>query len=187
MKAFIIQSCFLFILLTFISPVIAQTNPYKDPSAASRIPTEKIDNQSTVKALQETLYELVGQYNAVQQGHWNVEGPLFQSLHELLGEMYAELVPIIDQVAERKVILGEAADGRPAAVAENAKLGDFPTGLLSDKQVLEILSKRYKSMSDRLAQRVELTGKSDVVTQDILIGVKEIIDMHLWKLRAFQK
>ncbi len=160
---------------------------YKDQSANKHIPTVNIDQKPTTEALQATLYELIAQYHAVQQAHWNVQGPLFYSLHDLLGEMYHELLPLIDMTAERMRALNAAADGRPALVARTANLGHFPDGTLTDKQVLDLLTKRYKALSDHLGEQVKTTGQSDVSSQDLLIDVKRTIELHLWKLRAFQQ
>ncbi len=157
---------------------------YGSREAAERVPSAQIKKKPTVQDLQDTLYELISQKFAVHQAHWNVQGPLFASLHELFETMYKDLEKLIDEVAERKVIIGEAADGRPEAVAEHVKLTKFPTGTISDKQSLDVLTARYLEFSDNLAQRLEQTGETDITTQDILIKVKRIVDMHLWQLRA---
>lgn len=157
---------------------------YSNRPAAERVPSAQIKKKPTIHDLQDTLYELISQKFAVHQAHWNVRGPLFASLHELFENMYKELEKLIDEVAERKVIIGDSADGRPEAVAEHVNLGDFPTGLISDKEALEALTSRYLVFSDHLAERLEQTGESDITTQDILIKVKRKVDMHLWQLRA---
>lgn len=47
--------------------------------------------KATEQALQNTVYELIALHHAVQQAHWNVVGPLFYSLHDLLGHLYKNL------------------------------------------------------------------------------------------------
>gem|GEM_PF-1319981 len=157
---------------------------YSKKPTTQRVPEAKIKAKPTVQDLQDTLYELISQKFAVHQAHWNVCGPQFGSLHVLFEEMYTEIEEIIDDVAERKVIIGEPADGRPEAVAKFAQLGNFPEGKIADVQALDLLTSRYLQISDRMAERLEETGKTDVVSQDVLLKVKNMIDIHLWKLRS---
>ena len=51
--------------------------------------------------------------------------------------------------------------------------------------MVDHLSERYKTISERLEARIETTGKTDTVTQDLLIALRNTIDLHLWKLRSF--
>ena len=160
---------------------------YRNNAADDRIPLTEAEREVSVEALQATLYELISQRHAVQQAHWNVQGPLFYSLHDLLGHFYEALNIEIDKIAERKLMLGAPADGSAASVEESANLGEIPSGYIDDQQVLELLTDRYKNISDRLRNRIEATGRNDLVTQDALIGLAGLIEAHLWKLRAFQR
>ncbi|MGB3775678.1 MAG: DNA starvation/stationary phase protection protein [Leeuwenhoekiella sp.] len=164
---------------------IAQNNDFKNDAVNNLTPEIKGGTQTSTDALQASLYELTDQYLAVHQMHWNVRGPEFYSLHDLLGELYEDLAGSIDMIAERKLALGQAADGRPDAVAKNANLEAIPADYVKDSQVIDLLSKRYKTITDRLGDRIEETGKTDVATQDALIGVRRMIDLHLYKLRSF--
>jgi len=175
----------LFALLISRASVAQNLSGYENEAAAQRIPLEAGQRQTSADALQATLYELISQRHAVQQSHWNVQGPLFYSLHDLLGHFYESLGPHIDAIAERKLAIGSAADGRPASVVQSADLTEVPEGHLDDQQVLDLLTERYKTISDRLSERIEQTGQNDLVTQDLLIGLNHTVDDHLWKLRAF--
>ena len=178
----VILFCFLYV------PLQAQEmQGYRNTAADDRIPLTEAEREASVQALQATLYELISQRHAVQQAHWNVQGPLFYSLHDLLGHFYESLNTEIDKIAERKLMLGAPADGSAASVEESANLGAIPSGYLDDQKVLDLLTDRYKTMSDRLRDRIEATGRNDLVTQDALIGLAGLMEAHLWKLRAFQR
>ncbi|WP_034890884.1 Dps family protein [Gillisia sp. Hel_I_29] len=169
-----------FLLVSFLS--FGQENFNLNLSAN----TPKVEASSQVSSeLQNILYDVIAQFHAVQQAHWNVQGPQFESLHSLLGDFYKSLSGDIDQLAERKLALGQAADGRPSAVATKAKLGDTPTGFQKDHEVIKSLVMSTKKLSDNLAESIELVGDKDVVTQDLLIGIQYDIDTYLWKLRSF--
>jgi starvation-inducible DNA-binding protein len=186
MRLLIFSSIVFGCLLSF--PLQAQDmDSYQNEAALERIPLDDAQLRATsVEALQATLYELISQRHAVQQSHWNVTGPLFYSLHDLLGHFYETLGPKIDMIAERKLALGSAADGHPDAVAGSASLESVPEGYLDDQEVLNLLTARYKTISDRLQERIATTA-DDLVTQDMLIDVAHTIDDQLWKLRAFQR
>jgi starvation-inducible DNA-binding protein len=179
------KTLFTFLLIVSTYSVFAQNNEFKNDAIDARVPTVKGGSEVSIKALQATLYELTDQYLAVHQLHWNVRGPEFYSLHDLLDELYNELAASVDMIAERKLALGEYADSRASAVAQNADLEAIPADYVKDSQVIDILTKRYKTMTDRLTDRIEETGKTDVSTQDALIDVQRMIDLHLYKLRSF--
>ena len=189
MKAFILP---LLLVLPFLAS--SQTNGrdlatgYRSSAGAERVPSTELDIPPTVADLQATLYELDDQYHAVHQMHWNVTGPLFISLHELYEEIYTDLAGKMDEVAERKLALDAPADARPAAVARNADLGPAtPEGFVADRESLEVLTARHLEISNRLGERIARTGETDVVTQDLLISVRDLIDKQLWMLRSFLK
>ena len=148
---------------------------------------ESEHRENSIDPLQATLYELIDQRHAVQQCHWNVEGPLFYSLHDMLGHFYEDLDAIIDVVAERQLVLGSAADGRPAMAGENTDLPEVPAGKIDGMEAVNLLVKRTKMISNALYKRIETTGAHDPVSQDLLIDVAAMIDMQLWKLRSFQQ
>lgn len=182
----------LFLLLPLLVSAQSDTTgfgtAYRSAAGAGRVPSTEIDAPPTRADLQATLYELDDQYHAVHQLHWNVTGPLFISLHELYEEIYTDLATKMDEVAERKLALDAPADARPAAVAENANLSPAtPTGFVPDRESLEILTARHLQISERLVERIARTGETDVVTQDLLISVRDLIDKQLWMLRSFLK
>lgn len=178
----------LIFVLTSITTAAAQDlMVYSDERANQLIILTAQQRKASGQALQDTVYELIGLRHAVQQAHWNVVGPLFYSLHDLLGHFYKDLNGYVDRVAERKRALLLPVDGRPEAVAKNAQLNSVPLGLLKDYDVPKLLSQLYVVVSQRLRDRIEVTGKSDLVTQDLLIAVADTLESHLWKLRAFQR
>ena len=170
-------------------PAAAQDlSVYRSDRAATQVPYDAATRQTSDRALQATLYELISLKHADHQAHWNVVGQNFYSLHDLLGELYTALGPYIDQVAERQRALGLPADGDPGRVAEGDGLDPFPAGLLDDYRVPMILSDRYYQVAQRVEDRIETVGDAgDPVTQDLLIAVAHELEKHLWMLRALQR
>jgi len=73
-------------------------------------------------ALKPILAETSQLYMLTQNVHWNIVGPLFQSVHALTEEQYTELALAVDEVAERIRMLGSKA---PASMAAFMKLGNI--------------------------------------------------------------
>ena len=76
-------------------------------------------------ALKPILAETIQLYMLTQNVHWNVVGPLFQSVHTLTEEQYTELALAVDEVAERIRTLGSKA---PGGMAAYQKLGAIEDG-----------------------------------------------------------
>ncbi len=174
--------------LLFITMLVIGLNSYAQENfnlkLSSSVP--KLENASQVNSeIQARLYDLIAHYHSVQQAHWNVRGPQFESLHSLLGDFYGSLGEDIDRLAERKLVLGEAADGRPSAVSSNSSIGRNETGFQKDYDVVNNLVSSSKTLSDNLGGSISKVGEMDVTTQDLLIDIQASVDLYLWKLRSF--
>jgi len=75
--------------------------------------------------LKPILAETVQLYMLTQNVHWNVTGPLFQSVHTLTEEQYTELALAVDEVAERIRTLRSKA---PGGMSAYQKLGGIADG-----------------------------------------------------------
>ena len=85
------------------------------------IPEEK--RQEIVKSLSRLLADSYGLYLKTHNFHWNVTGPMFQTLHTMFEVQYMELATAVDLIAERIRALGVAA---PGSYAEFGKLATVP-------------------------------------------------------------
>jgi len=120
----------------------------------------------------------------VQGLHWNVEGPLFYSLHKLTEEQYEELSETIDEIAERVRALGLIPPESLAAYQERSILDDLPKDAPLKNRV-ERLVADYERATERLTEAVRVAEEHhDVKTADLLTEQIGIYDENAWMLRA---
>jgi len=134
--------------------------------------------------LQELLIDLVDLSLQGKQAHWNVRGRMFRDLHLLLDEIVDAARAAADQVAERCLALGVAADGRLAIVAGATHLEAFPEGRIEDHQVVELLVARLQTVSQVGRSRLSELGTVDQVSQDLVSEVLAGIEKYLWMVEA---
>src|SRR4026207_1515959 len=70
--------------------------------------------------------------------HWNVEGPMFQTLHQMFMEQYTETWNAIDLIAERIRSLGHYAPGTYAQYHKLARIKETP-GVPKAEQMVRLL------------------------------------------------
>lgn len=137
-----------------------------------------------VQDLQATLAELIDLALIGKQAHWNVVGPNFRSIHLQLDEIVDVARLSSDRVAERIATLGAAAEGRPAAVAKNSQLPDFPAGQVHVEETVKRIGDAIDTMTGRMKERMLRMGESDPVSQDALIEASDELEKQAWMLRA---
>lgn len=116
--------------------------------------------------------------------HWNVEGPLFYSIHKLTESQYSELAESIDDLAERIRSLGLPAPQSLKELAERSILQDLP-----DDADLQSRIERLVSDYERAVRRISLTvqlaeSNGDIKTADLLTDRVGTYEESAWMLRA---
>ncbi len=116
--------------------------------------------------------------------HWNVEGPLFYSVHNLTEGQYEDMFEAADELAERIRALGHLAPQRMAQIMEMSKVGDRE-GDLSAGDMIEDLAADHEKVAHRLHALAELSGPAnDIVTEDLATERSAFHEKAAWMLRA---
>lgn len=119
--------------------------------------------------------------------HWNVEGPLFYSIHKLTEEQYEDMFHAADQLAERIRALGELAPSRMADIMERSRIEDKAADM-SARDMVSDLADDHARVAHRLHALVELTGdRRDPVTEDLATARSAFHEQAAWMLRAIAK
>ena len=120
----------------------------------------------------------------VQGLHWNVEGPLFYSVHKLTEDQYTELAESIDGIAERIRALGMPAPQTFAEFNQRSSIEDLPEKI-ELKGRIERLVTDYELAARRAAATVKLAEQyGDIKTADLLTERIGVYDDNAWMLRA---
>ena len=142
------------------------------------------DRERIVDGLGEVLrdtYRLVFKTHAY---HWNVEGPLFYSLHHLTEEQYQDLFEAADTLAERIRALGKLAPFTMQSLMSDTVVTD-PEGTPSAREMVEDLVSDHERISKRFTKLSELADEGhDPTTADICNGRGAFHDKAAWMLRA---
>src|SRR5713101_7727956 len=97
--------------------------------------TRPAPTQEAAADLQHTLVDDVNLSLQAKQLHWNVSGPLFKPLHELLDDFTAEYREWSDTVAERLAAIQVPPDGRLETVGRDSLVEPLPAGRIADRDV----------------------------------------------------
>jgi starvation-inducible DNA-binding protein len=116
--------------------------------------------------------------------HWNVTGPMFNSLHLLFETQYMELATAVDEIAERIRALGFPA---PASYAQYARLSSVKeeTGVPSAQDMIRQLVVAQETVV-RTARNVIVKAEeaNDAPTVDLITRRMEIHEKNAWMLRS---
>jgi len=150
------------------------------PDAGPRL--EK--RRAVAKVLGDALADAYRLNFNVQGLHWNVEGPMFYSLHKLTESQYEEIAESVDVIAERIRALGLPAPQSLKDLDERSVVDDLPEkGDLKSR--VERLVQDYEHSGLRLQQIIRLAEESgDIKTADLLTEQLGRYDEYAWMLRA---
>lgn len=116
--------------------------------------------------------------------HWNVEGPLFYSVHNLTEAQYTDMFAAADELAERIRALGHLAPMSMVDITAMSRVEDRK-GRLSAGDMIEDLARDHEKVAHRLHDLATMAGDAnDIVTEDLATARSAFHEKAAWMLRA---
>ena len=142
------------------------------------------DRKTIANGLNHLLADTYTLYLMTHNFHWNVKGPMFNTLHLMFETQYNELALAVDLIAERIRALGEPA---PGTYSEFAKLSSIKEvkGVPTAEQMIKHLVHGQESVvktARSLFPNVEKAA--DEPSADLLTQRMQIHEKNAWMLRS---
>lgn len=142
------------------------------------------DRKAIAQGLSNMLADSYTLYLKTHNFHWNVTGPMFQTLHLMFMTQYTELWNALDLIAERIRALGHLA---PGSYKEYAKLTriEESTGDISAKEMIRQLVAGQEAVVRTAREVLPVAEKAgDQPTVDLLSARMEVHEKNAWMLRS---
>ncbi|WP_413585749.1 Dps family protein [Bdellovibrio sp. HCB274] len=143
------------------------------------------DRKEIAKGLSTLLADTYTLYLQTHNFHWNVEGPMFQTLHLMFETQYNELALAVDSIAERIRALGHYAPGTYAEFSKLSSIKEVPGEKLSATKMIETLVLGQETVARTARSIFAVVEKaSDEPTADLLTQRLQIHEKTAWMLRS---
>jgi starvation-inducible DNA-binding protein len=142
------------------------------------------DRRDIAQGLSKLLADSYTLYLKTHNYHWNVTGPMFNTLHLMFEQQYTELALAVDLVAERIRALGHPAPGSYKAYAGLTSIEE-ETGTPSAEEMIRQLVKGQEAVV-RTAREVFPAAEraNDQPTADLLTQRMQVHEKNAWMLRS---
>jgi starvation-inducible DNA-binding protein len=134
--------------------------------------------------LQDRLNALNDLALTLKHVHWNVVGPHFIGVHTMLDPQVDAVREMVDATAERIAVLGAAPVGTPGALVAARSGDDYSIGRADAIAHLGGLDAVYSGVITSHRSAIEDLDELDLVTQDLLIGQVQQLELFQWFVRA---
>jgi starvation-inducible DNA-binding protein len=143
------------------------------------------DRAAIAKGLSALLADTYTLYLTTHNFHWNVTGPMFNTLHTMFMAQYTELWNAVDPIAERIRALGHAAPGSYADFGKLSSLKDAPTTPPKALDMVRILVEGHEAVVCTVRSIFPAADKADdQPTADLLTQRLDVHEKTAWMLRS---
>jgi starvation-inducible DNA-binding protein len=157
----------------------------KTSSPAINIGISDKDRAAIAKGLSHLLADTYTLYLTTHNFHWNVTGPMFNTLHTMFMTQYTELWNAVDPIAERIRSLGHVAPGSYASFGKLASVPDAPGAPPKAMEMVRILVQGHEAVARTARDLVALVDKAgDEPSADLLTQRLTVHESTAWMLRS---
>jgi starvation-inducible DNA-binding protein len=140
-----------------------------------------------VQGLSRLLADSYTLYIKTHAFHWNVEGPMFNTLHQMFMVQYTELWNALDLIAERIRSLGAPAPGTYRAFRELSSIDETEGAPEAMEMVRQLLAGHEATIRTARALFPAVEAAGDEATADLLTQRLQIHEKTAWMLRSLLK
>ena len=167
----------------------AKKQTVKIASAAAAMPIKigmsAKDRELIAEGLSRLLADTYTLYLTTHNFHWNVTGPMFNTLHTMFMGQYTELWNAADPIAERIRALGHPAPGSYAAFGKLSSLPDAPATPPKALEMVRILVEGHEAVARTARGMLDLVDDADdEPTTDLLTQRLTVHEQTAWMLRS---
>ncbi|MBX5479622.1 MAG: DNA starvation/stationary phase protection protein [Pyrinomonas methylaliphatogenes] len=142
------------------------------------------EREEIAQGLSRLLADTFTLYLKTHNFHWNVTGPMFQTLHLMFEEQYKELWQAVDTIAERIRALGFPAPGTYREYSSLSSIHE-EEGIPTAEEMIRLLVEGHEAAVRTARSVYSLADQvNDAPTVDLLTDRMEIHEKTAWMLRS---
>lgn len=145
-------------------------------------------SDATARKVTDLLQKQLSTYNdlhlTLKHVHWNVVGPNFIGVHEMIDPQVELVRGYADEAAERIAALGASPQGTPGAIIKDRTWDDYSVGRDNVLAHLAAVNLVYNGVVEDTRKSIETLEELDPVSQDMLIGHSAELEKFQWFVRA---
>ncbi|GAA4113974.1 DNA starvation/stationary phase protection protein [Nocardioides fonticola] len=145
---------------------------------------ETADAERVVDLLQDRLFAANDLHLTLKHVHWNVVGPHFIAVHEMIDPQVEVVRGFADDLAERIATLGGSPQGTPGAIVAGRSWNEYSIGRATTQEHLGALDLVYQGVITSYRAGIKELEELDPVTQDMFIAQTEQLELFHWFIRA---
>jgi starvation-inducible DNA-binding protein len=142
------------------------------------------DRKKIAEGLSRLLADTYTLYLKTHNFHWNVTGPMFNTLHLMFETQYNELALAVDSIAERIRALGYPAPGTYKAYAQLSSIPEADGVPAAEEMIRQLVEGQEAVVRTARSVFPIVDAASDEPSADLLTQRMQIHEKTAWMLRA---
>ena len=156
----------------------------KNPAPAIDIGISAGDRAKIAKGLSRLLADSYTLYLMTHNFHWNVTGPMFNSLHAMFMAQYTEQWTALDQIAERIRSLGYPAPGTYKEFVKLASIKEVEGVPKATEMIRHLVAAQEATARTARQLFPVVEAAKDQPTADVLTQRLDVHEKTAWMLRS---
>ncbi len=142
------------------------------------------DRSDIAKGLNHLLADTYTLYLMTHNFHWNVKGPMFNTLHLMFEGQYNELALAVDLIAERIRALGYPAPGTYGEFAELSSIKEVKGQPVAEEMIRHLVLGQESIVKTARSLFPAVEKAADEPTADLLTQRMQLHEKNAWMLRS---